>query len=106
MTINKPLIGRVVFSGLIASAISVMPILLERIGGYHPLMYQIFDALWVPGSILAMVVYPGGIHSGANVDNYVLTSCVLNFIIYFVVINILVLLISNMLAKRGLQLEK
>jgi hypothetical protein len=76
-------VNRMIAAFLVGAFLTILPFAVERTVAYRPLVYQVSDALWLPGALVARIFYPAGIHTGRGSVAYVPLATSFNFFIYF-----------------------
>lgn len=74
---------KIILPPIIGILLAAFPLVAERSLNYQPVIYTIIDLVWLPGSLVARVFYPAGIHTGGGSDAYVPLAFAFNVVIYW-----------------------
>lgn len=86
---------------------AAFPLIAERIVPYQPAVYTVVDGVWLPGSLLARIFYPAGIHTGRGSDVYVPLAFIFNLVIYWAIaFGVLAIAQHRRIVKRSLKDEE
>ena len=75
------LLKRLAVSGALALA-TLLGLALVRVLPYSPARDALIDGLALPGAVVAMILYPGGVHGNGNVLGWVLVAAWSNAAVY------------------------
>src|SRR5579871_4609635 len=79
-----------VISLVLSAVLSIPTYFIKRSGGERTLISEMFNILWLPGGLLAKVIFHGQAFDESDVFRFYLTGAVLNFVFYTILIFLLI----------------
>ena len=79
-----------VISLAMSGVLSIPTYFIKKLGGERTLISEMFNILWLPGGLIARLIFHGQTFDESDVFRFYLTGAVLNFVFYTILMFLLI----------------